>query len=64
MSYNGSTTIAHFLLQILLYNATGKAQYLQDIEATFTDWMPGGSVPYSPKGMAFRLQWGALRYAG
>lgn len=42
---------------------TGKDIYKNDIEATFNDWMPGGSVPYSPKGMAFRSQWGALRYA-
>lgn len=42
---------------------TGKDIYKNDIEATFTDWMPGGSVPYSPKGLAFRSQWGSLRYA-
>jgi hypothetical protein len=42
---------------------TGKDIYKNDIEATFKDWMPGGSIPYSPKGMAFRSQWGALRYA-
>lgn len=47
---------------ILLYNMTGKDIYKNDIEATFTDWMPGGSVPYSPKGLAFRSQWGSLRY--
>ncbi|XP_061163624.1 endoglucanase 4-like [Saccostrea echinata] len=47
---------------ILLYNMTGKDIYKNDIEATFNDWMPGGSIPYSPKGMAFRSQWGALRY--
>ncbi|XP_021363495.1 uncharacterized protein LOC110456829 isoform X1 [Mizuhopecten yessoensis] len=48
---------------ILLYELTGKDVYLQDIETTFTEWMPGGTVPYTPKGLAFRLQWGALRYA-
>lgn len=48
---------------IMLYNLTGNQKYRQDIETTFNDWMPGGSIPYSPKGMAFRLQWGALRYA-
>lgn len=41
---------------------TGKDIYKNDIEATFSDWMPGGSVPYSPKGLAFRSQWGSLRY--
>lgn len=48
---------------ILLYEATGKSQYKQDIESTFTSWMPGGTVPYTPKGLGFRLQWGSLRYA-
>lgn len=26
--------------------------------------MPGGSVPYTPCGLAWRDQWGANRYAG
>ncbi|KAK3104722.1 hypothetical protein FSP39_008611 [Pinctada imbricata] len=43
---------------ILLYNMTGKDKYKQDIEATFHDWMPGGTIPYSPKGLAFRSQVG------
>ncbi|XP_064611792.1 endoglucanase E-4-like [Liolophura sinensis] len=49
--------------QILMYNATKKATYKDDILATFKYWMPGGTIPYSPKGMAFRLQWGPLRYS-
>ncbi|KAH3828330.1 hypothetical protein DPMN_130285 [Dreissena polymorpha] len=48
---------------ILLYKFTHKNEYKTDIEATFTSWMPGGSLPYTPGGMAYRLQWGALRYA-
>ncbi|XP_053379200.1 endoglucanase F-like isoform X2 [Mercenaria mercenaria] len=48
---------------VLLYKVTHKDIYLQDIEATFTDWMPGGSIPYTPKGLAFRSQWGSNRYA-
>ena len=51
-------------VQILLYKFTHKAAYKRDIEATLSSWMPGGSVPYTPGGMAYRLQWGALRYAG
>ncbi|WAR15156.1 GUN4-like protein, partial [Mya arenaria] len=47
---------------ILLYKFTHKDEYKTDIEATFTDWMPGGTLPYTPGGMAYRLQWGALRY--
>ncbi|XP_025082994.1 uncharacterized protein LOC112557393 isoform X1 [Pomacea canaliculata] len=48
---------------VLLYDATHKDLYKNDIVATMTDWMPGGSIPYSPKCLAFRLQWGSLRYA-
>jgi len=49
--------------QVLMYNLTGDSQYIANIEGTFNDWMPGGSVPYTPKGLAYRLQWGSLRYA-
>jgi hypothetical protein len=39
----------------------------QDLELTMKNWMPGGTgsdaLPYTPKGLAFRLQWGSLRYA-
>jgi len=48
---------------VLLYKVTNKTIYRQDIEATFTDWMPGGTVPYTPKGLAWRLQWGSNRYS-
>ncbi|XP_052083221.1 endoglucanase G-like [Mytilus californianus] len=52
---------------ILLYNITKKDIYKQDLEQTFKNWMPGGTggdaLPYTPKGLAFRLQWGSLRYA-
>ncbi|XP_050412030.1 endoglucanase A [Patella vulgata] len=48
---------------VLLYKLTKKDKYKQDIEATYTDWMPGGGIPYTPKGLAYRLKWGALRYA-
>merc|ERR1719277_1493952 len=49
--------------QVLLYNATGEAAARQAVEGTFRAWMPGGSVPYTPRGLAWRLQWGSLRYA-
>ncbi|XP_069111328.1 endoglucanase E-4-like [Argopecten irradians] len=49
--------------QILFYNITGEQKYKDNIEATFTGWLPGGTVPYSPKGLAFRSQWGSLRYS-
>jgi len=48
---------------VLLYELTGEDTYKQALEATFTEWLPGGSIPYTPKGLAYRLQWGANRYA-
>ncbi|KAH3862175.1 hypothetical protein DPMN_025141, partial [Dreissena polymorpha] len=48
---------------VLLYKVTQKAQYKTDIIATFADWMPGGSIPYTPKGLAYRSQWGSNRYS-
>ena len=47
-----------------MFELTGDDKYKNDIEATFKGWMPGGNVTYSPKGLAFRAQWGSLRYAG
>ncbi|XP_063408599.1 endoglucanase G-like [Mytilus trossulus] len=52
---------------ILLYKITSKDKYKQDIEATFTNWLPGGTqsgrLPYTAKELAFRSVWGSLRYA-
>ncbi|XP_046563044.1 endoglucanase 4-like isoform X1 [Haliotis rubra] len=48
---------------LLLYNLTKKDRYKKVVEGTFVDWFPGGSIDYSPKCLAFRLQWGSLRYA-
>ncbi|XP_063436572.1 endoglucanase F-like [Mytilus trossulus] len=52
---------------ILLYQITKKDVYKQDIETTFTNWLPGATgpnaVPYTPKGLAFRTKWGSLRHA-
>lgn len=50
--------------QVLLWNLTQNGTYKADVEATFDDWFPGGELTYSPGGMAYRLQWGALRYTG
>ncbi|KAK6176878.1 hypothetical protein SNE40_015093 [Patella caerulea] len=49
--------------QVLLYQFTKKDIYKQAVEETFTYWMPGGTIKYTPKGLAWRLQWGSLRYA-
>ncbi|KAK3103219.1 hypothetical protein FSP39_017518 [Pinctada imbricata] len=48
---------------ILLHELTGKDKYLRDIEDTFNGWLPGGSVPYNPQGLAIRNKWGTLRHA-
>ncbi|XP_046564700.1 endoglucanase 4-like [Haliotis rubra] len=48
---------------VLLYKLTKKDKYKQDIIQTFLDWMPGGTIPYTPNGLAYRGQWGAIRYA-
>ncbi|XP_071109511.1 uncharacterized protein [Haliotis cracherodii] len=48
---------------LLMYEATKKDMYKRVIVDTFVSWFPGGDITYSPKCMAFRLEWGALRYA-
>ncbi|BFZ07399.1 hypothetical protein BsWGS_10438 [Bradybaena similaris] len=49
--------------QILLYQATKDDKYKTAVENTFKSWFPGAKLPYTPKGLAFRLQWGSLRYS-
>ncbi|KAK3581335.1 hypothetical protein CHS0354_016178 [Potamilus streckersoni] len=48
---------------VMLYKVTRKDIYKTDIESTFKSWMPGGTIPYTPRGLAYRLTWGSLRYA-
>jgi len=33
------------------------------VEGSLTSWFPGGAITYTPKGLAWRLQWGSLRYS-
>jgi hypothetical protein len=47
----------------LLYNSTGSATYSQALMTYLTAWLPGGGVPYTPLGLAFRSAWGSLSYA-
>ncbi|XP_076452170.1 uncharacterized protein LOC143287772 [Babylonia areolata] len=49
--------------QLLLFEATGEQQYKQAVEDTFQYWFPGGSIQYTPQGLAWRSQWASLRYA-
>ncbi|XP_061173726.1 uncharacterized protein LOC133182894 [Saccostrea echinata] len=51
------------LCQVLLYVATQKPVYKSRTEKFVTSYMPGGSLPYTNCGLAFRLEWGSLRYS-
>ncbi|XP_059170761.1 endoglucanase 4-like [Physella acuta] len=59
MSWDDKTIVN----QILLYKLTKKDVYKTVVENSFKNWFPGGNVPYTPKGLAYRLQWGSLRYS-
>ncbi|XP_033764172.1 endoglucanase E-4-like isoform X2 [Pecten maximus] len=48
--------------KVLLHNVTGEDRYAADITGTFTNWMPGGNVPYLNSGLALRNEWGSLRH--
>ncbi|XP_025084443.1 LOW QUALITY PROTEIN: uncharacterized protein LOC112558290 [Pomacea canaliculata] len=52
--------------QIMVYNETysGSSQLKDPIEGFFKGWLPGGTVKYTPCGLAWRDMWGANRYAG
>ncbi|EGG23967.1 putative glycoside hydrolase [Cavenderia fasciculata] len=48
---------------VLMSKITNDTSYAKDA-ATFLDgWMPGGSVPYTPGGLAWLMEWGPNRYA-
>ncbi|ESO99349.1 hypothetical protein LOTGIDRAFT_231044 [Lottia gigantea] len=49
---------------LMLFMLTKKEKYRDDIERSLRDWLPGGTVPYTPKGLVFRAKWGSLRFAG
>ncbi|KAI0211181.1 Endoglucanase F, partial [Lamellibrachia satsuma] len=48
---------------LLYYMATNKAEYKAAVENFLSPWFPGGNVPKSPQGLAFRDAWGSLRYS-
>jgi hypothetical protein len=52
------------VLQLFLYEETHEQRYKQDVEGYMHDWMPGGSLPYTPCGLVFRDKWGSVRLAG
>ncbi|OWF56607.1 Endoglucanase E-4 [Mizuhopecten yessoensis] len=49
--------------QVLLFEATGKAVYRNLVASFLQSYMAGGDVHHTPKGLAWRDQWGALRYS-
>ena len=50
-------------VQMLLYDLAGKSVYRDAIQNSLNAWLPGGSVSYTPKGLAWRIKWGSNRYA-
>nr|ABO26609.1 endo 1,4- beta D- glucanase 2 [Haliotis discus discus] len=48
--------------QLMLYDMTRDVTYRTEVQRFLTSWKPGGSLPYTPCGMAFRSKWGSLRY--
>ena len=51
-------------LQLLYYRATNDGSYKSAVQNFLSGWFPGGNIPKTPKGLAFRGQWGSLGYAG
>jgi len=46
----------------MLYKLTD-GEYKSDIENFLKEWLPGGSLPRTPKGLVWRDKWGSNRYA-
>ena len=53
-----------FPFQLLLYEETKGAEYLNSVKSFMTQCMPGGTVNYTPCGLVSRSEWGTNRYAG
>jgi hypothetical protein len=47
----------------LILTITGQTTYSAPVQTFLRNWFRGGNVPYTPKGLAFRSQWGSNRYA-
>ena len=48
---------------LLLAHLTGDSFYRSRIEENLDNWLPGGTVSYTPGGLAWLDTWGSLRYA-
>eukprot|EP01135_Chromosphaera_perkinsii_P002771 Nk52_evm139s226 gene=Nk52_evmTU139s226 len=54
----------HYGVQVLAAKLTGDSGRLSTAVNNLLQWTPGGSVQYTPMGLAWRQQWGPNRYAG
>lgn len=50
-------------VQLLLAGLTKKKSYAENIKLSLDKWLRGGTVRYTPKGLAWRDKWGPNRYA-
>ncbi|XP_077864384.1 endoglucanase F-like [Saccoglossus kowalevskii] len=50
-------------VQLLMYILTENEKYRTDFSNYLDSWLPGGKMPYTPKGLVYRSDWGPLRYA-
>jgi hypothetical protein len=53
----------HYMTAILLARITNDSRYSDAVERNLDYWQPGGGIHYTPGGLAWLDQWGALRYA-
>nr|ACE75511.1 beta-1,4-endoglucanase [Eisenia andrei] len=49
--------------QLLLTTFAGQTDFQPPVEDFLRNWFPGGSVHYTPLGLAWLIEWGANRYA-
>ncbi|GFR83741.1 endoglucanase [Elysia marginata] len=47
---------------VLVFQLTKDTSLKSNVEEIFQTWLPGGGIQYTPKGLAYRSPWGALRY--
>ncbi|XP_070555127.1 endoglucanase F-like isoform X2 [Ptychodera flava] len=50
-------------VQLLLYILTREDMYRDHFVNYLDGWLPNSRLAYTPKGLVFRAEWGALRYA-
>ncbi|XP_077868348.1 uncharacterized protein LOC102803034 [Saccoglossus kowalevskii] len=50
--------------QLLLYLETGNTTYLDRVESSFTNWLPNGTIRYTPGGLAWKSSNNPVRAIG